>query len=181
MTPTDATQEIVLEFARFAGPGAMVYPSPRPDEAKDLVMPAMKWVQVDPAFRYSGTYARDKKAGVFESLQADSTPTDVDLAIGAQWEYVLGPDQRELIRSIVLSFDDPLPDHFRKALEITRLLDDSGLPVSEHVTVTLDYVRTRHRPFLMALREVEERHQKRPSLLKIIKKQLDRIESLPGK
>lgn len=174
-------QQEMLEFARFAGPGTLCYPSPRPSEAKDLTLPAMKWIQIDPAYRTSGIFARDKKNKVFESIMATSSPDDLDLTIDPQWDRHLTQDQREFLRTIVLSPEDPIRTEYATALEISKLVNDAGQATSENVTVTVNYLRTRQRPFLMALLDVEGRHQKRGSLMKLLKKQIDRIESLPGK
>lgn len=171
----------LLEFVRYPGPGTILYPSPRPGEAKDMALPAMIWVQVDPAYRYSGIFARDRKNGVFEYVKAESTPNNLDLSIDPQWDGALSADQRELLRCIVLSTRDPIPTEYVQALEISKLVNDAGQATSENVTVTVNYLRTRQRPFLMALLDVEGRYQKRPELMKLLRKQIARIETLPGK
>jgi len=176
-----AEQEEVLEFARYGGPGTIMYPSPRPTDVRDLSLPAMRWVQVDPAYRFSGVFARDKKNKVFETVKSGASPDDLDLSIDPQFENLISTDQRELIRTIVLSIQDPFPPEWRSAIEIANLLSDTGTGISPNVAVTLDYLRTRHRPFLLALQGVEKRYQKRKFLLGMVKKQLDRIEALPGK
>ena len=71
-----AEQEEVLEFARYGGPGTIMYPSPRPTDVRDLSLPAMRWVQVDPAYRFSGVFARDKKNKVFETVKSGASPDD---------------------------------------------------------------------------------------------------------
>lgn len=173
-------EDEMLEFARFAGPGTQIYPSPRP-EVRDLVLPPMLWVQVDPVFRHSGTFVRDRKAGVFEHTKAVGSPLDLDLSIPDSLDAVLDPAQREMVRTIVLNSDQVLKTEYVDALSIASHIDSATGFSRKDSSVTVAYLREHHRPFLMALQAVEKKHKKRKSVLAIVAKQLDLIAGLPGK
>lgn len=178
--PLIPENEELLEFARFSGPGTQIYPSPRP-EVRDLVLPPMVWVQVDPVFRHSGTFARDRKVGVFECIKAGGSPDDIDLKIPSNFETSLDPAQKEFIKIIVLGSEKELGPETTDALSIASHIDAStGFPRKDS-NVTVAYLREHHRPFLMALQVLEKRHRKRKSVLNLIAKQLDLITALPGK
>lgn len=178
--PLIDTDDEELEFARYSGPGTQVYPSPRP-EVRDLVLPPMIWVQVDPVFKNSGTFVRDRKAGVFEHIKAAGSPADLDLSIPDNLNASLDPGQRELVRIIVLTPIDPLTPEFVDAISIASHIDSGTGFSKKDSNVTTAYLREHHRPFLMALQVVEKRHQQRKSVLDLVAKQLDLISALPGK
>lgn len=176
----DEVEDEMLEFARFSGPGTQIYPSPRP-EVRDLVLPPMVWVQVDPVFRHSGTFVRDRKAKIFEHIKATGSPLDLDLSIPPSLDAALDPAQRELVRMIVLSPDDVMKTEYVDALSIATHIDSATGFSRKDSSVTVAYLREHHRPFLMALQAVEKRHKKRKSVLGVVSKQLDLIAALPGK
>lgn len=173
-------EDETLEFARFSGPGTQIYPSPRP-EVRDLVLPPMVWVQVDPVFKHSGTFVRDRKAGVFEHIRAVGSPLDLDLSILPNLEAVLDPGQKELIRIIALSPDKELKQEMVDAISIATHIDSATGFARKDSNVTVAYLREHHRPFLMALQDLEKRHQKRKNVLSLVAKQIDLISTLPGK
>ncbi len=174
------SEEEMLEFARFSGPGTQIYPSPRP-EVRDLVLPPMVWVQVDPVFKHSGTFVRDRKSGVFECIKAVGSPEDIDLSIPDSFLSSLDPAQKELVKIIVLSSEKELGMEEIDALSIASHIDASTGFSRKDSNVTVAYLREHHRPFLMALQVLEKRHKKRKSVLNLVAKQLDLIAALPGK
>jgi len=178
--PLIEEQDEMLEFARFPGPGTQIYPSPRP-EVRDLVMPPMVWVQVDPVFRNSGTFVRDRKAQVFEHIKADAAPVNIDLVISPDLDQVLDPAQKELARVIVLAPGETLKQEYVDAISIATHIDNStGFPRKDSL-VTQAYLRENHRPFLMAIQQLEGRYRRRKAVLDLLQEQLGRIAVLPGK
>jgi hypothetical protein len=173
------TDVVLLEFARFTGPGTRMYRSPKPGEVDDLALPPMRWVQIDPQYARSGTFMRDKKNKVFQVIKADSTPEDIDLTVPGDIDVDLDPAQRELIRIITLTVSKTIKPEFISAISIANLVGPAGIPQSNS-SVTVDYLKNRHRPFLMGLEAVELRFQKRKELLTLVKAQLAKIGKLPG-
>lgn len=170
-----------LEFARFAGPGTRMYRSPKPGEVDDLVLPALKWVQVDPLYSRSGTYVRDRNKKLFEIQMAEAIPDDLDLDIPEDLDSKLSTVQREMARQIALTPSEELKPEFRSALAVAELMPETGIPSSNaHEKFTVSYLRETHRPFLMAVAELEKRYQKRKTVLALIRKQLDHIGRLPA-
>jgi hypothetical protein len=170
--------EELMEFARYAGPGTRMYPSPKAD-VPSLILVPMKWIQVDPAYNRRGDFARDKKNGIFETVRVSSPPDDVDLTIPENLDKSLNSSQREFVRSIVLSTDQVLRPEFKSAIEVANNVDDNGLPRANS-NVTVAYLRESHRPFLIAIQTIETRYQKRKAILDLVKKHLVRISKLPG-
>jgi hypothetical protein len=163
-------------FARYPGPGTRMYPSPAPrDDVPDLTLPAMRWIEIHPAFAKSAGFARDKTANVFEWAEGTVQPADIDFSTPED----LTPQQRELVRLIVLDTGELLPQYV-SAISIANQVGGDGRPLGQNVAVTVAYLKSTHAPFLRALAEVEGRYQKREKLLEIIGKQLARIEHLPG-
>lgn len=165
-----------LGYALVEGVGTMVIPSPRPNEVGDLVLEPFKWAYVDPLYVNSPVFRRykDKKAFVYQ--ESEDTPEDPDLNIKSEYEKDLDPLQKVLVRHIV-TLD--LSDQFKENISLANLVNDSGIP-TKNSKVTVTYLLERHRPFLLAIQDLEGRHRKRKVLLNLIKKQLDRIAGLPS-
>lgn len=175
----EQTNVELLEFARFTGPGTRMYPSPKPGEVKDLVLPPMKWVQVDPVYLRNGVFMRDRNNKTFVMVQGTASPEDLDLSIPEEIDRSLSADQRELVREITLPLAKEIKPEHRYALEMANLVGETGIPQA-NASVTVEYLRTRQRPLLMAVADVEKRYQKRKALLALITTQLARIAKMPG-
>lgn len=165
-------------FVKNTGPGTRMYRSPKPG-VDDLVLSPHKWVQVDPAYEISSPFVRDEKKKVFESIKAETPPEDPNLEIPSDIAAQLDPGQIALVNEICLGAHELAPQ-FKDAIEVSKHISDSGIPGKGRERITVSYLREHHRPFLMAILDLEQRHQKRRFLIVIVKKQLERIASLPG-
>lgn len=165
-----------LGYALVEGVGAMIIPSPRPNEVRDLVLEPFRWVHVDPVYLNSPVFRRYKDQGAFKYQELDETPIDPDFTIPPEFDKDLEPHQKVFVRHMVTM---DLNDQFRDIINLANLVNESGIP-QKNARVTVAYLRERHRPMLMAIQELEKRHRKRKPVLTLIKKQLDRIAGLPS-
>lgn len=165
-----------LGYALVDGVGVMVIPSPRPNEVQDLVLYPFRWSYVDPLYINSPVFRRYKDLGSFAYQEAEETPEDPDLNIKAEYEKDLDPAQRVFVRHVVTL---EMNNQMKEMISIANLVNDSGIP-QKNSKVTVSYLRERHRPMLLAIQDLEQRHQKRRSILNLLKKQLDRIAGLPS-
>lgn len=180
MSVKDLEAQELLEFARFTGPGTRLYRSPKPDEVEDIALPPMKWVQIDPIYKRSGTFQRDRRNKLFEVLEATGAPDDIDFSIPDSLFDRLDAGQREMVRMITISVEKTPKPEYLAAVSLSDMVDgETGLPRA-NTWVTVEYLKNNHRLFLMALEAVEKRFQKRKTLLSLIAKNLARIGKLPG-
>lgn len=166
-------------FVRNPGPGTRIYRSPSPD-VDDLALPPLKWISVDPVFKKSVPFVRDSGKKLFETLETDTPPEDINLDIPDDLLNQLDPGQVELVKAITLVPEKTIRKEHQEAVEVAKHTSDSGIPAKGYERITPAYLREHHRPFLMAILNLEQKHQKRRAVISLVKKQLERIANLPG-